>query len=143
MQKRLHLFSTASFLRFAERQGFEPWKPKGFNGFRDRPDRPLRHLSKIGTFYNGSFRICCAKLIKFLWFAKRIAINFTIRNSAKQQRQEPQTFMRFVPLHLFVFLGEFFYNATWPGWLSKTSQQSFTHLRQKLWLDACAHFHQE
>ena len=29
----------------AERQGFEPWVPKGYNGFRDRPDRPLRHLS--------------------------------------------------------------------------------------------------
>ena len=33
-------------LVFAERQGFEPWIPKGYNGFRDRPDRPLRHLSK-------------------------------------------------------------------------------------------------
>ncbi len=31
----------------AERQGFEPWVPrKGHNGFRDRPDRPLRHLSE-------------------------------------------------------------------------------------------------
>ena len=29
----------------AERQGFEPWVPVGYNGFRDRPVRPLRHLS--------------------------------------------------------------------------------------------------
>ena len=32
---------------FAERQGFEPWVPKRHNGFRDRPDRPLRHLSSV------------------------------------------------------------------------------------------------
>ena len=32
----------------AERVGFEPTVPrKGHNGFRDRPDRPLRHLSAI------------------------------------------------------------------------------------------------
>ena len=31
----------------AEREGFEPSVPsKGHNGFRDRPDRPLRHLSR-------------------------------------------------------------------------------------------------
>ena len=35
---------------FAERQGFEPWDPKRINGFRDRPVRPLRHLSKIFYF---------------------------------------------------------------------------------------------
>ena len=30
----------------AEREGFEPSVPsKGHNGFRDRPVRPLRHLS--------------------------------------------------------------------------------------------------
>ena len=29
----------------AERKGFEPLERKAFNGFRDRPDRPLRHLS--------------------------------------------------------------------------------------------------
>jgi hypothetical protein len=30
----------------AEREGFEPSVPrKGDNGFRDRPVRPLRHLS--------------------------------------------------------------------------------------------------
>lgn len=29
----------------AERQGFEPWVRKAHNGFRDRPVRPLRHLS--------------------------------------------------------------------------------------------------
>ena len=63
----------------AERQGFEPWDPsKGINGFRDRPIRPLWHLSgygsaKIGTIWlqakkcrkeienvevQGIFRIC-------------------------------------------------------------------------------------
>ena len=30
---------------FAEREGFEPPVRKTHNGFRDRPDRPLRHLS--------------------------------------------------------------------------------------------------
>ena len=30
----------------AERKGFEPLERKAFNGFRDRPDRPLRHLSQ-------------------------------------------------------------------------------------------------
>lgn len=29
----------------AEKQGFEPWVPIGYNGFRDRPNRPLWHLS--------------------------------------------------------------------------------------------------
>ena len=30
----------------AERQGFEPWvTQKSHNGFRDRPDQPLWHLS--------------------------------------------------------------------------------------------------
>ena len=29
----------------AERVGFEPTVPIGHNGFRDRPVRPLRHLS--------------------------------------------------------------------------------------------------
>src|SRR5690606_28648161 len=29
----------------AEREGFEPSVPKGHTCFRDRPDRPLRHLS--------------------------------------------------------------------------------------------------
>ena len=34
------------FVHSAERQGFEPWDPrKGVNGFRDRPIRPLWHLS--------------------------------------------------------------------------------------------------
>ena len=33
---------------FAEREGFEPPVPvTQDNGFRDRPDRPLRHLSSI------------------------------------------------------------------------------------------------
>src|ERR1700732_2095808 len=35
--------------RLAEREGFEPSRPlTGPNGFRDRPDRPLRHLSAAG-----------------------------------------------------------------------------------------------
>lgn len=29
----------------AERGGFEPPEPRGFNGFRDRPIQPLSHLS--------------------------------------------------------------------------------------------------
>src|SRR5471030_771 len=34
------------YVKLAERQGFEPWRPlTGPNGFRDRPDRPLWHLS--------------------------------------------------------------------------------------------------
>ena len=33
----------------AERQGFEPWDPvTRVNGFRDRPIRPLWHLSERG-----------------------------------------------------------------------------------------------
>ena len=32
---------------FAEREGFEPTVRKAYNGFRDRPDRPLRHLSSL------------------------------------------------------------------------------------------------
>ena len=34
-------------LHFAEREGFEPTVRKAYNGFRDRPDRPLRHLSSL------------------------------------------------------------------------------------------------
>ena len=38
----------SSVLKLAEREGFEPSVPsKGHNGFRDRPDRPLRHLSAV------------------------------------------------------------------------------------------------
>ena len=34
----------------AERQGFEPWDPvTGVNGFRDRPIRPLWHLSEVSV----------------------------------------------------------------------------------------------
>src|SRR5256885_11232224 len=36
----------------AEREGFEPSEPlTGFNGFRDRPVQPLRHLS--GVVFTG------------------------------------------------------------------------------------------
>ncbi len=31
----------------AERLGFEPRELKEFNGFRDRPVQPLRHLSVV------------------------------------------------------------------------------------------------
>ena len=31
----------------AERVGFEPTDPQGVNGFRDRPIKPLSHLSVI------------------------------------------------------------------------------------------------
>src|SRR6185437_13723587 len=41
-------FSVAESV-LAEREGFEPSRPrKGPNGFRDRPDRPLWHLSARG-----------------------------------------------------------------------------------------------
>ena len=40
-------------ISFAERKGFEPLERKAFNGFRDRPDRPLRHLS-LTAFQAGS-----------------------------------------------------------------------------------------
>jgi hypothetical protein len=33
----------------AEGVGFEPTVPKGYNGFRDRPDRPLWHPSAKGA----------------------------------------------------------------------------------------------
>ena len=35
----------------AEREGFEPTVRKAYNGFRDRPDRPLRHLSSLALDY--------------------------------------------------------------------------------------------
>jgi hypothetical protein len=42
-------------LNFAERQGFEPWDLlTGVNGFRDRPIRPLWHLSGFGTAKIGT-----------------------------------------------------------------------------------------
>jgi hypothetical protein len=38
--------NDCNFLSMAEREGFEPSVPrKRDNGFRDRPVRPLRHLS--------------------------------------------------------------------------------------------------
>jgi|WetSurMetagenome_2_1015567.scaffolds.fasta_scaffold120258_2 hypothetical protein len=48
--KRLVLLTfdlkNGKFYDLAERQGFEPWDPfTGVNGFRDRPIRPLWHLS--------------------------------------------------------------------------------------------------
>lgn len=57
-QNRLIFCGLSLFDRFwsvlvAERQGFEPWVPKGYNGFRDRPDRPLRHLSLV-VFDSGA-----------------------------------------------------------------------------------------
>ena len=39
-----YLFLIESSL--AEREGFEPSVRKAYNGFRDRPVQPLRHLSK-------------------------------------------------------------------------------------------------
>ena len=38
----------------AEREGFEPSVPQGHNGFRDRPDRPLRHLSRVAAPYRSA-----------------------------------------------------------------------------------------
>ena len=39
--------------KVAERQGFEPWVLKEHNGFRDRPVRPLRHLSEQNIQQNA------------------------------------------------------------------------------------------
>ena len=45
---RLHLGELYAKDSLAEREGFEPSVPrKRDNGFRDRPVRPLRHLSAI------------------------------------------------------------------------------------------------
>ena len=39
----------------AERVGFEPTVArKGHNGFRDRPVRPLRHLSAVRSDYSAA-----------------------------------------------------------------------------------------
>jgi hypothetical protein len=38
---------TEAIEKLAERVGFEPTVPKGDNGFRDRPIRPLSHLSAL------------------------------------------------------------------------------------------------
>ena len=45
----LSIFFTSIqiFVAFAERGGFEPPVPKGYNGFRDRHVKPLRHLSYL------------------------------------------------------------------------------------------------
>jgi hypothetical protein len=44
---------------FAERQGFEPWDLlTGVNGFRDRPIRPLWHLSGEGVCLGVSVGRC-------------------------------------------------------------------------------------
>ena len=51
--------ALARFL--AEREGFEPSEPrKGFNGFRDRPVQPLRHLSAgVFTGFTASPQMSC------------------------------------------------------------------------------------
>ena len=41
-----------------------PGTPKGVNGFRDRPVRPLRHLS------NGRFLFCGCKFSTFFFIVK-------------------------------------------------------------------------
>ena len=42
----------------AEKQGFEPWVPIGYNGFRDRPNRPLWHLSAGRGLIGGADADC-------------------------------------------------------------------------------------
>ena len=54
MKKEAH---KGLLLHFAEREGFEPTVRKAYNGFRDRPDRPLRHLSSLAL---GIFIILAA-----------------------------------------------------------------------------------
>ncbi len=50
---------------FAERQGFEPWVPERYNGFRDRPDRPLRHLSCFLIAYKVKTFFICIQIFSF------------------------------------------------------------------------------
>src|SRR5471030_2203339 len=51
-------FQQYQYAILAERQGFEPWRPlTGPNGFRDRPDRPLWHLSAARWRRNVLVRI--------------------------------------------------------------------------------------
>ena len=46
--------SLGGVYNLAERVGFEPTVArKGHNGFRDRPDRPLRHLSAVRGDYSA------------------------------------------------------------------------------------------
>ena len=44
---KINACKSSVYLHFAEREGFEPTVRKAYNGFRDRPDRPLRHLSSL------------------------------------------------------------------------------------------------
>src|SRR5262249_36977994 len=58
--------------RLAERQGFEPWEPsKGLNGFRNRPDQPLRHLS-VRCYYTTCSRSCNPRPTR--WLQNRLQI---------------------------------------------------------------------
>ena len=43
-------FGTSTQVTAAEGVGFEPTVPKGHNGFRDRPIRPLSHPSGGGGY---------------------------------------------------------------------------------------------
>jgi hypothetical protein len=48
-------FQEALCFIMAERQGFEPWaRVTPRNGFRDRPDQPLWHLSVICKNQNST-----------------------------------------------------------------------------------------
>ena len=50
-----HFASRLAQSKVAERVGFEPTVPrKGYNGFRDRPDRPLWHLSARRSSIRGA-----------------------------------------------------------------------------------------
>ena len=49
--------ASAGLCLVAERKGFEPLERKAFNGFRDRPDRPLRHLSETGKKESDNCRL--------------------------------------------------------------------------------------
>ena len=73
--------------RLAERQGFEPWKPKGFNGFRDRPDRPLRHLSKKRY---AAFGLKCGAKVR----------NFAIKTKFNHKKNLQKEFTNCAPCRL-------------------------------------------
>ena len=53
-----------------------PGCPQGHNGFRDRPDRPLRHLSVYHTRSHVSF--CGCKGTKWFWCVQYSDVHFKI-----------------------------------------------------------------
>jgi hypothetical protein len=71
-------FSLGSCFSPAERVGFEPTVArKGHNGFRDRPDQPLRHLS-MGGLYNGQLHT------KMIFTLEMIGFYLVVRDFSRE-----------------------------------------------------------